>query len=61
VAERLRLALADAERELSVSVGLASYPADAVDKGSLLRAVEGALDEAKRLGKDRVATLPRAR
>ena len=60
VAERLRLALAGAERESSVSVGLASYPADALDKEDLLRAVEEALDEAKRLGKDRVAT-PRAR
>ncbi len=60
VAERLRLALASAERELSVSVGLASYPADATDKGGLLRAVGEALDEAKRTGKDRVATPPRA-
>ena len=60
VAERLRLALAGEERELSVSVGLASCPADAVDKEGLLRAVEEALDEAKRLGKDRVASPPRA-
>ena len=61
MAERLRLALAGAERESSVSVGLASYPADAADKEGLLRAVEEALDEAKRLGKDRVATARRRR
>jgi len=61
VAERLRLAVAGSQDMMSVSVGLASYPADAGDKEGLLRAVGAALDEAKRLGKDRVATPPRAR
>ena len=60
VAERLRLALGGVEQRLSVSVGVAGYPDDAHDKEGLLRSAAAALDDAKRLGKDRVAAPPRA-
>jgi len=56
VAERLRDAVACApfELPLRVSVGLASWPADAHDRADLLARADAALYDAKRSGKDRV-------
>jgi diguanylate cyclase (GGDEF)-like protein len=54
IAERLRAALGGPRRTATLSIGLASRPRDACDKEGLLRAAEAALDQAKRLGKDRV-------
>jgi len=55
VAERLRQAVAATEFEppLRVSIGLASWPADAADREELLRRADEALYAAKRGGKDR--------
>jgi diguanylate cyclase (GGDEF)-like protein len=55
VAERLRKAVAAAEfvPPLRISIGLASWPADAGDREELLRRADEALYEAKRSGKDR--------
>jgi two-component system cell cycle response regulator len=54
VAERLRLAVAGAPFSpgLRVSVGLASWPADAPDRDALLASADAALYAAKRAGKD---------
>jgi diguanylate cyclase (GGDEF)-like protein len=46
---------------LTVSVGVASYPAHAVDKEALLREADSALYRAKAEGKDRVRTPQRPR
>jgi diguanylate cyclase (GGDEF)-like protein len=55
VAERLRHAVAATEFEtpLRISIGLASWPADAQDREELLRRADEALYAAKRGGKDR--------
>jgi diguanylate cyclase (GGDEF)-like protein len=55
VAERLRRAVADTvfEPPLRISIGLASWPADASDSDELLRRADEALYAAKRGGKDR--------
>ena len=55
VAERLRQAVAATEFEtpLRISIGLASWPADAQDREELLRRADEALYAAKRGGKDR--------
>ncbi len=58
IAERLRAMVGSSEAGISVSTGVASYPEDAADMEGLLRAATAALAEAKRLGKDRVATAP---
>jgi diguanylate cyclase (GGDEF)-like protein/putative nucleotidyltransferase with HDIG domain len=58
IAERLRATLGGFDADIRVSVGAAAYPGDATDKEGLLRAATAALAEAKRLGKDRVATPP---
>lgn len=39
---------------LTVSIGVASYPADAPDRAQLIRRADAALYEAKRQGRDRV-------
>ena len=63
VAEKVREAIAfhsfaDGERErgvhLTVSIGLATYPALAADREELLRQADGALYQAKTTGRDRV-------
>jgi diguanylate cyclase (GGDEF)-like protein len=41
-------------RKLTVSVGVSSYPEDALDKDKLIFCADGALYEAKRAGKNRV-------
>jgi putative nucleotidyltransferase with HDIG domain len=57
VAERLREAVARTPfaLPLRVSIGLAAWPADAVDRDALLERADAALYAAKRGGKDRVA------
>jgi diguanylate cyclase (GGDEF)-like protein len=57
VAERVRAAVAASAfvLPLRVSVGLASWPADAADRDALLETADAALYAAKRAGKDRVA------
>jgi diguanylate cyclase (GGDEF)-like protein len=56
VADRLREAVAAAgfRAPLRVSVGLASWPADATDRDALIERADAALYAAKRAGKDRV-------
>ena len=62
VAERIRLEIAAAQMvpgkqaHLTVSIGLASYPADAARKEELLDKAEWAMRLAKRRGRDRVVT-----
>jgi diguanylate cyclase (GGDEF)-like protein len=58
LAERLREAVARTAfaLPLRVSIGLASWPADASDRDALLERADAALYAAKRGGKDRVAT-----
>jgi diguanylate cyclase (GGDEF)-like protein len=53
---------ADGERtvRVTVSIGLANFPAHADDKESLLKAADDAVYQAKTLGKDRVRA-PRIR
>ena len=72
VAERIRQAIEDARIDVgghitrtSVSIGVASYPADGSDAATMLEKVDGALYRAKRSGRNRVvahsnaqATLP---
>jgi diguanylate cyclase (GGDEF)-like protein len=55
VADRLRAAVAEIEFRvpLRVSVGLAAWPADAVDRDGLLARADAALYGAKRAGKNR--------
>jgi diguanylate cyclase (GGDEF)-like protein len=55
LADRLRAAVAEVEFRvpLRVSVGLAAWPADAVDRDGLLARADAALYGAKRAGKDR--------
>lgn len=62
VVERLRDAVqalsvheGDATIELAVSAGIAAYPAHGADSEALLSRADGALYEAKRLGRNRVA------
>lgn len=63
MAERLREAIEKgsdealngvARRKVTVSVGVASYPDDAEEKQKLVYCADGALYEAKRMGKNRV-------
>ena len=56
VAERLRAAIAAAplDPEVTVSVGVASYPEDAASGDDLVRAADEALYAAKRAGRNRV-------
>ena len=46
---------------LSVSGGVAEYPQDGTDTGSLLQAADAALYEAKRSGRNRMVTAARPR
>jgi diguanylate cyclase (GGDEF)-like protein len=57
VAERLRTAVRDVVCELpvTVSVGLAGYPAHGTDRDTLIERADAALYTAKHAGKDRVA------
>jgi diguanylate cyclase (GGDEF)-like protein len=59
VAERLREAVAATvfDPPLRISIGLASWPADAEDRDELLRRADQALYAAKRGGKDRTAVV----
>lgn len=63
MAERLREAIekntsdtwgSTPQRKMTVSIGVASYPEDAEDKQKLIYCADGALYEAKRMGKNRV-------
>jgi diguanylate cyclase (GGDEF)-like protein len=60
--ERLRSAVAATPFEvpLRVSIGLASWPSDAEERGELLRKADEALYAAKRAGKDRTAQVTAA-
>jgi diguanylate cyclase (GGDEF)-like protein len=72
VAERIRQAIEDARIDVgghvtrtTVSVGVASYPADGSDPATMIEKADGALYKAKRAGRNRVvahsdaqATLP---
>ncbi len=62
VAERLRAAVAsiDFVAPLHVSVGLASWPADASDRGRLIEVADAALYAAKRDGKHSTRLAPAA-
>jgi diguanylate cyclase (GGDEF)-like protein len=53
VAERLRHAIARADI-VTVSVGVAAFPAHGIDTASLVKAADEALYESKRAGRDRV-------
>ncbi len=63
-AERLRRAVADyaftidseVELRTTVSIGVATYPADGTSRRALLRSADGALYRAKRLGRNQVRT-----
>ena len=59
VAEKLRAAVSESPMRdgltVTVSVGVASRPDDGVDPDQLVRSADGALYEAKRGGRDRVA------
>lgn len=54
LAERMREVIEKETKELTVSVGVASYPEDAEDKEKLIFCADGALYEAKRFGKNQV-------
>ena len=56
VAERLRGKVAESAEgpPVTVSVGVASFPTNALDAESLVRAADEALYESKRRGRDRV-------
>jgi two-component system cell cycle response regulator len=62
VAERLRAAVAnDSEAPVvTVSVGVATFPNDAVDADGLVRAADAALYASKRAGRDRVTSASEA-
>jgi diguanylate cyclase (GGDEF)-like protein len=53
-AERLRRAIGNDESEprVTVSIGVASYPADGTDADELVRAADGALYASKNAGRD---------
>ncbi|HVE45900.1 MAG TPA: GGDEF domain-containing protein [Acidimicrobiales bacterium] len=63
VAERFRAAVAAHAGEIAVTVsaGVATYPRDAADEGSLVAAADHALYRAKRTGRDRVVRFRRPR
>lgn len=61
IAERLRQAVEMfqfekklSDKKLTISLGLATFPEDAIDKDSLLKHADSALYEAKRQGKNRL-------
>jgi len=62
VAERLRSLVAlsghDGLPGITVSCGVATYPADAVSLNSLIKAADDAMYEAKRAGRNRVVACP---
>ena len=62
VAERVRAAVRGAvdAAPVTISIGLATLPANAVDAERLLAAADSALYEAKRTGRDRIATSRRS-
>jgi len=65
VAERLRVSVSQAEipglpRKITISLGLASLPDHANDLGSLIKAADTALYEAKKQGRNRVCVYQRA-
>jgi diguanylate cyclase (GGDEF)-like protein len=65
VAERIRAAVekkaftGNAAGATTVSLGVASFPRDGADLNDLVSATERALDQARRRGPNRVATLER--
>jgi diguanylate cyclase (GGDEF)-like protein len=63
LADRLRLAVAEAGSEVTVtaSVGVATYPYDGADAGRLLLAADRALYASKRAGRNQVRTAGQAR
>lgn len=62
VARRLRVAIKERVDGIpvTVSIGVASYPANADDHGSLVAAADDALYNSKRKGRDRVTASRRA-
>jgi diguanylate cyclase (GGDEF)-like protein len=63
VAERLRVAVQDAPTDVQVtaSCGVATYPYDGIDVGSLLSAADRALYVSKRAGRNQVRSAEQAR
>jgi len=61
-AERLRIAVSQLalDSPVTVSAGTATFPLHATEPGSLIKAADDALYEAKRAGRNRVAGAPRA-
>lgn len=60
-ADTFRRAVADSELELTVSIGVSSFPDDGEDWGALLRRADAALYEAKGGGRNRVSSSARPR
>jgi diguanylate cyclase len=58
IAERLRELVVGSETTVpvTVSAGVATFPANAVDDGALVDAADEVLYESKRLGRNRVST-----
>ncbi len=60
IAERIRANIEQLSQKITVSLGVASFPDDGANKADLIQAADQALYEAKREGKNRVKTTPRA-